>query len=180
MCGCLSRSPAQQTWPSAQACALTRNWTSNPLVLRPAFNPLSHTSQEIISHILKECWNFQPTSSCFPLHPRSWHSICFFLQFSFFFFFFFYFSLIVHGFHNIYTCTNTSLYSVFLFWRFYLFVFRERERLGEREGEKLEWVVASSRPITRFLAHNSGMYPHRESNQQPFGFQASTQTTEAL
>ena len=32
-------------WPSTQACALTGNQTSNPLVCRPALNPLSHTSQ---------------------------------------------------------------------------------------------------------------------------------------
>ena len=33
------------TWPTTQACALTRNRTSNALVRRPALNPLSHTSQ---------------------------------------------------------------------------------------------------------------------------------------
>ena len=33
------------TWPKTQACALTGNRTSNPLVHRPALNPLSHTSQ---------------------------------------------------------------------------------------------------------------------------------------
>ena len=32
-------------WPTTQACALTRNRTSDPLVRRPALNPLSHTSQ---------------------------------------------------------------------------------------------------------------------------------------
>ena len=32
-------------WPATQAHALTRNWTSNLLVHRPALNPLSHTSQ---------------------------------------------------------------------------------------------------------------------------------------
>ena len=32
-------------WPATQACALTRNRTSDPLVRRPALNPLSHTSQ---------------------------------------------------------------------------------------------------------------------------------------
>ena len=34
--------------PTAQACALTGNWTGNPLVYRPALNPLSHTSQGCI------------------------------------------------------------------------------------------------------------------------------------
>ena len=31
--------------PSTQACALTGNRTGDPLVHRPALNPLSHTSQ---------------------------------------------------------------------------------------------------------------------------------------
>ena len=33
------------TWPATQACVLTGNRTDNPLVHRPALNPLSHTSQ---------------------------------------------------------------------------------------------------------------------------------------
>ena len=37
--------PPLGTWPATQACALTGNQTSDPLVLRPALNPLSHTSQ---------------------------------------------------------------------------------------------------------------------------------------
>ena len=32
-------------WPTTQACALTRNRTSDPLVRKRALNPLSHTSQ---------------------------------------------------------------------------------------------------------------------------------------
>ena len=35
------------TWPTTQASALTGNRTSDPLVCRPDFNPLSHTSQGI-------------------------------------------------------------------------------------------------------------------------------------
>ena len=46
MCGCLSWAPTRDTWPKIQACALTGNWTSNPLVPRPALNPLSHYSQD--------------------------------------------------------------------------------------------------------------------------------------
>ena len=45
MCGCLSHAPLLGTWPATQACALTGNQTYNPLVHRPALNPLSHTSQ---------------------------------------------------------------------------------------------------------------------------------------
>ena len=37
--------PLLVTWPATQACALTGNQTSNPLVHRPALNPLSYTSQ---------------------------------------------------------------------------------------------------------------------------------------
>ena len=33
------------TWPTTQACVLTGNQTSDPLVHRLALNPLSHTSQ---------------------------------------------------------------------------------------------------------------------------------------
>ena len=42
-----SRAPptGDLTWPATQACALTGKGTGDPLVLRPALNPLSHTSQ---------------------------------------------------------------------------------------------------------------------------------------
>ena len=39
--------PLLGTWPTTQACALTGNPTGDPLVQRPAFNPLSHTRQDI-------------------------------------------------------------------------------------------------------------------------------------
>ena len=38
--------PPLGTWPATQACALTRNWTSNPLW--PALSPLSYTSQSYL------------------------------------------------------------------------------------------------------------------------------------
>ena len=37
--------PLLGTWPTTQACALTGNWTVDPLNHRLALNPLSHTSQ---------------------------------------------------------------------------------------------------------------------------------------
>ena len=37
--------PSLGTWPKTQACALTGNRTSNPLVRRPSLNPLSYISQ---------------------------------------------------------------------------------------------------------------------------------------
>ena len=37
--------PQLGTWPAIQACALTGNRTDDPLLHRPALNPLSYTSQ---------------------------------------------------------------------------------------------------------------------------------------
>ena len=37
--------PQLGTWPTTPACSLTGNRTSNPLLCRPALNPLSDTSQ---------------------------------------------------------------------------------------------------------------------------------------
>ena len=64
---------------------------------------------------------------------------------------------------------------IFLFLKF---IFRERRTEGEREGEKHQCVVASHTFPTGDLACNPGMCPDGESNQWPFGSQASTQSTE--
>ena len=56
-------------------------------------------------------------------------------------------------------------------------MFRERGK-GRREGEKDQCVVASHMPPTWDLAHNPGMCPYWESNQQPFGSQARAQSAE--
>ena len=37
--------PLLGTWPAAQACALTGNGTSSPMVCGSLLNPLSHSSQ---------------------------------------------------------------------------------------------------------------------------------------
>ena len=58
-----------------------------------------------------------------------------------------------------------------------IYLFLEREE-GEREGEKHQCVVASLTPPTGDLACNPGMCPDWESNQRPFGSQASAQSTE--
>ena len=55
--------------------------------------------------------------------------------------------------------------------------FRERVREGER-GEKHQCVFASRAPPAGDLSGNPGMYPDWELNWQPFGLQASTQSTE--
>ena len=41
----LLATPLLGTWPATQACALTGNQTRNPLLHRPAFGLLSHSSQ---------------------------------------------------------------------------------------------------------------------------------------
>ena len=53
--------------------------------------------------------------------------------------------------------------------RFYLFIFREKGREGEREGQKHQCVVVSHAPqacaLTGDLAHSPGKYPDWELNQ---------------
>ena len=66
--------------------------------------------------------------------------------------------------HSLY---NFSLFSFF----FNLFIFREKEREGGRQGEKYQCVVASHMAPTGDLAHNPGMGPYWYSNPQPFGLQ---------
>ena len=73
------------------------------------------------------------------------------------------------------------MYSVWtqpFFKRFYLFIFQDRGREGEREGEKHQYMFASNTPLNGDLAHNLGMYPDWESNRRPYGSQAGTQSTE--
>ena len=59
-----------------------------------------------------------------------------------------------------------------------MYLFLEREREGEREGEKRHSVVASHAPPAGDLAHNPGMCPDWKWSQQPFGSQASAQAIE--
>ena len=54
------------------------------------------------------------------------------------------------------------IFFYFLFLRFYLFIFREKGREGDREGEKHQCVVASHTPPTVDLACNPGMCPDWE------------------
>ena len=60
MCGCLSHCPYWRAWPATQACVLTGNWTSDPLVHRLALSPLIHTSQGIVTRTFEiSLSNFQ-------------------------------------------------------------------------------------------------------------------------
>ena len=55
----------------------------------------------------------------------------------------------------------------------FIYLFLEIGREGEREGKKHQCVVASHAPPTGDLPCNPGMCPDWESNQRPFGSQAS-------
>ena len=61
------------------------------------------------------------------------------------------------------------------FFKDFIYLFLERGEEREREGEKHQCMAASCMLPTGDLSHNSGMCPDWESNQQPFGSQASIQ-----
>ena len=61
------------------------------------------------------------------------------------------------------TCHVMGVWAALLFF-FKHFIFRERGREGEREGEKHQCVVASCVPPTRDVAGNLDMCPYWESN----------------
>ena len=68
-----------------------------------------------------------------------------------------------------------------MFFKIYIFkdfIYLFLEKREGREGEKHQRVVASRAPPTGDLACNPGMCPDWESNWQPFGSQACTQSTE--
>ena len=73
--------------------------------------------------------------------------------------------------------TNFIVYKVY-FHFFICFIFRKRGKEAERGGKKHQCVVASRTIPTGDLASNPGMCPEWESNQRPFGLQASTESTE--
>ena len=70
------------------------------------------------------------------------------------------------------------IFIVMYFLKDFVYLFLERGREGERERKKHQCVVASQVPPTGDLAYNPGMCPDWEQNQQPFGSQAGTQSTE--
>ena len=89
MCGCLSHVPLLGTWPATQTCALTGNWTHNPLVCRPALNPLSYTSQGHFFFFLRLSFLgasqiFESVVSCF-FFPNLGHLQTKYLFFEYFF-----------------------------------------------------------------------------------------------
>ena len=57
--------------------------------------------------------------------------------------------------------------------KIYLFIFRERGRMEEREGGKHQCLVSSHVLPTGDLAYNTGMCPAWELNWQPFALQSN-------
>ena len=58
--------PSPGTWPTTQACALTRNRIGNPSVHRSALSPLSHTNQGLFCFEVKSfgaCWRLMNSNS---------------------------------------------------------------------------------------------------------------------
>ena len=72
--------PLLGTWPETQACTLTGNWTSDPLVRRPGLNLLSHTSQSILftyNLFYMQISVDQPNSNFFSLNGKTiFHLFC--------------------------------------------------------------------------------------------------------
>ena len=60
----------------------------------------------------------------------------------------------------------------------FIYIFKEKGREEDREGEKHQYVVASHTPHTVDLTHNTGKSPDWESNQQHFSSPDGTQSTE--
>ena len=71
-------------------------------------------------------------------------------------------------------------FCLFLFFKDFKIYFPREGKEGRktRKGEKHQCVVASRVPLTGDLAPNPGTCPDWELNWQPFGSQASTQSTE--
>ena len=61
---------------------------------------------------------------------------------------------------------------------YFIYIFGERGRKEEGEGEKCQCVVASRALSTGDLACNPGVCPDWELNWQPFGSQAATQSSQ--
>ena len=84
--------PLLGTWPVTQACALTGNQTSDPLVHRPELKPLSHNSQgqiiiiAVILHVVSQgqmtprvrrAWDMSTTADFIRTIPiKDLHSYC--------------------------------------------------------------------------------------------------------
>ena len=87
-------------------------------------------------------------------------------------------SIITNNFEECIKILINTIFYLFVHFKDFIYLFLERGRVGEREGEKHQCVVASHVPPTGDLACNPGMCLDWESNRQLFGSQSSTQSTE--
>ena len=78
----------------------------------------------------------------------------------------------------IYVLFYLFLIDFILFFKDFIYLFLERGREWEREGEKTLVCGCLSHTRTGDLAHNPGTCPDWEFSQWPFDSQASTQSTE--
>ena len=72
---------------------------------------------------------------------------------------------------NLLACSFCNF--VLFFFKDFIYLILERGEGWEKEREKHQCVVASYVAPTGDLAHNPGMCPDWESNQQPFGSQSA-------
>ena len=71
--------------------------------------------------------------------------------------------------------------TLLFFLRFYLFIFRQRGREGEREGEKHQCMVASHTPLRgTWPTTQACALTGNQTSEWPFDLQASTQSTEPV
>ena len=79
-------------------------------------------------------------------------------------------------------CAYIYLFIYIIFKRFYLLIFRVRERQGEKEGNINERDTSMCGCLSHTPHWGSGPQPRHvpwwKSNQRPFGSQASAQSTE--
>ena len=71
------------TWPTTQACALTGDWTGDPLVCKPALNPLSRTSPGpsllFLVFNISSVWPVISLSRKLCVFPILWEFLAFFI-----------------------------------------------------------------------------------------------------
>ena len=83
-----------------------------------------------------------------------------------------------HTFHNMCLCDHCLMWkhmSCFIFWGDFIYLFLEK---GEGKERNINvWLPLVHSPLGTWPC-DPGMYPDWESNQQPFGLQASAQSTE--
>ena len=85
---------------------------------------------------------------------------------------------------NLLTYLSLFTPTLIFFLRFYLFIFRERAREGQKEGKKTLMWERNIEPVAfhtcpkQGLTHNPGICPGQELNQRPLALWVNAQPTE--